>query len=230
MGLTGLSHIDVVGVTIKFFIVVLALVLGRAMIEEISGLDIVQKAVRYLPGLRRKRIYYTPWWSGVCPERGSWGPVLACTIVYNDACLLSSRVSVDVLAKHYTTTLLHELIHCAGGDEISAYNLVSALAYAIHSDLPGFDLLRLFSLSPEDIDMAARATTGMGIWEIFRIEGTIPFCAKLVFDERQGLKLEPKPEMKKEDLTICLVTEIVAGIGHNTVMRRVFEKILEYLA
>jgi len=94
-----------------------------------------KKSFNYLPTLEGKNIYIEPF---------------SCLISRNSLVLGYTRRDNEkenvwyIGFKHHPPdkiTFLHELIHVAGGDELSSYNYAILLYYAIQKNLPPFNLL-----------------------------------------------------------------------------------------
>ena len=186
------------------------------MIVDINNTDVVRLASRYLPRLRRVKVYWLPWWTGICPEYGQWGPVMACTLVFEHACFISSRATLELLMSEGLPTLVHELIHCAHGPreeraEVLAYDITPAVLYAMKHNLPEFDALKLLRLRLADVNEAVRRAVGLGdVWELFRTVGVIPWCMEPVATPG-GIQFRVK-ELPEEDLVTCAVGDILAAL------------------
>ena len=128
-------------------------------------------------------------------------------------------------------TLLHELIHVAGGDEIEAYDLTPVLIIAIKHDFPPANIFKLFDLSVSDINSILRELGINSIEEYYKLRGVIPTSYEFIEDPSQGLILRPRKGMSEKDIVICFICEIAGGLLFEEsplelkILNKMFEKI-----
>lgn len=129
------------------------------------------------------------------------------------------------------TTLLHELIHVAGGCEITAHNYVGILKYAIENDLPPFPLLRLPDLKLETIEETLRELGINSIDEYYDIKGIIPPTHEPEITPN-GLKIKRKEGVDERMLVEVFLIELSSALDwseYNPLETKIIEKLAEKL-
>ncbi|MEM2388725.1 MAG: hypothetical protein QW215_00620 [Ignisphaera sp.] len=138
-----------------------------------------------------------------------------------------------------TITFLHELIHVAGGDELSAYNYAVLLYYAIRRDLPRFNILDLLKLDLKTINKVMNDLFGFkGIEEYFEFTGVLPSHIA-DFDYVTG-KVKLKEDVDEDIIVQTFIAEMAGGISVwfefdapskcETIDCRIFEEIAKQLS
>ncbi|MEM3964724.1 MAG: hypothetical protein QW584_03255 [Thermofilaceae archaeon] len=138
-----------------------------------------------------------------------------------------------------TITFLHELIHVAGGDELPAYNYAVLLYYAIHRNLPPFNLLDLLKLDLETVNNVLNRLYGFrGIEEYFEVTGVIP-ADTVEVDYITG-KVKLREDVPEHAVVQNFIVEIAGGISVwyqfeatnkcESIECRIFEEIAKQLS
>lgn len=148
-----------------------------------------------------KEIVIVPWEYFFQAE----GPVLGITYMA-DKCTVSFRyVPPDEV------TFVHEMIHCAGGNEFDAYNLTELLLTAIEEDWPPFDALKLMDIPLDEIEKVIRKLYDMSIDEFFDFQGIIPLYKTFPTDD----------ETKREQIIVELLAGLELPMPYKVVMELV---------
>ena len=129
------------------------------------------------------------------------------------------------------TTLLHELIHVAGGCEITAHNYVGILRYAIENDLPPFPLLMLPDLKIEEIEKALAKLGINSIDEYYDIKGIIPPTHELQITQN-GLKIARREGADERMLVEVFLIELSSALDwpeYNPLEVKIIEVLAETL-
>ncbi|MEM1731555.1 MAG: hypothetical protein QXY26_10600 [Ignisphaera sp.] len=193
-------------------------------------LKLFKKSLNYLPTLNGKTIYIEHFWHQRSMALG-----------YTRRDPEKDDVWYIGFAHHPPDdiTFLHELIHVAGGDELSAYNYSLLLYYAIHRDLPPFNLLDLLKLDLKTVNNVLNKLYGFrGIEEYFEVVGILPTeIAK--FDYING-KIKLKEDVEEFIIVQNFIAEIAGGISVwyqlektnkcESIECRIFEEIAKHLS
>ena len=179
-------------------------------------------ARKYLPTLPDPRdVYVAPWECSPCRYLDT---ALGCTWKVDGKLYVSFREHIPSIF-----VILHEFIHLAGGGEWEAYNYLPALWYAIRTEMPPFNLLKLREVDMETLDMISRRLFGVPVLKlVVDYMAVIPPCTELYTDGdiivkfREGLSEHEKAQ--------CLLAVIISGLETgNWIAIRFFEELVKML-
>lgn len=191
-----------------------------------------KKSFNYLPTLEGKNIYIEPF---------------SCLISRNSLVLGYTRRDNEkenvwyIGFKHHPPdkiTFLHELIHVAGGDELSSYNYAILLYYAIQKNLPPFNLLDLVKIDLETLNKVMNKCGFKNIEDFFEFMGILPTTI-CYFDYLSG-RIRLRKDVDEFIIVQNTIAEISGGLAVwyefmssgecQLIECRVFEELAKYLA
>ena len=161
---------------------------------------LLEKVVKYLPSLPDpSTVVVVPWERSLCRDNKR---------AYGCAWKEGGKWYVSFKSFHGPDmcTVLHELVHVAGGGEVEAYNYVYALMYAINNDLPPFDLLKLRHVRLKELESISKKLFGISLPELFVARGIIPYCINMDGSWK---------ELPEDAIVECVLAEIFSGLVYN---------------
>ncbi|MCS7136926.1 MAG: hypothetical protein NZ941_00980 [Candidatus Caldarchaeum sp.] len=183
-----------------------------------SLLELYVRAHDFLPALRGVRIIVEPFTSTretvlayACPRgERTWA------VAFRDD-------PPDAL------TLLHELVHVAGGDELMAYNYAHFILHAIENNMPCFNVFDLLELKLDDINDVLKEFAIENVIEYFALVGVIPTAIAEVEFERGGFALKLKRGVSEAEVVQTFLAELATALSFEPLARRIFARLVERL-
>ncbi|MEM1842687.1 MAG: hypothetical protein QXL19_09960, partial [Ignisphaera sp.] len=133
-------------------------------------------------------------------------------------------------------TFLHELIHVAGGEELSAYNYAILLYHAIHRDLPPFNLLDLLNIDLETLNNVLNRHGFRDIEDYYEVMGIIP----IEVEDLTSVRIKIRRDVSEQMIVQNFLVNISSGIAYwyefeslgecQSIECRIFEDLAKHLA
>lgn len=167
-------------------------------------LIVYYRSLDYLPTLRARKVLVVPFGEDEIPEG-----VLGFARRDED----NPSVVYVGFREHPPddTTLAHELIHAAGGEELPAYNYSVFLLYTIEKRLPPFDLLELLRVDLATVERVLKRLGFGGLEDYFTVVGVIPSdIAELDLVE---WRVRLRRDVPEHVVVQTFLAEIAGGLG-----------------